>query len=155
MTRERSHSSKGLFWRWRKEELSLLGVAQKWKGPRDSGVSRGHGAGFLCCTSDRGTGILFLATGHRGSPALKAKSAVLGRLPWRKTTNELNSVDPPHRWPSTPHLVSARVESPIVRGNLSANQLLAAKGRAAWCRIKWESGHFVVFLWCPRLMSIT
>lgn len=71
-------------------------MAQKWKGPRDSGVSRGHGAGFLRCTSDRGTGILFLATGHRGSPALKAKSAVSGGLPQRKTANELTSVEARH-----------------------------------------------------------
>ena len=94
--RERSQPSKGLFWKWRKEEPSVLGAAQKWKEHRDSGVSRGHGAGLLCCISDRRTGILSLATGHWGSPALKAKYAVSGGRPWRKTTNELNSVETRH-----------------------------------------------------------
>ena len=92
------------------EKSSIKGIILKIKEGGAGSTGRGSEVGMtqkfrrlhrawdwlFCFNSERGTGILSLATGHWESAALQAESAVPNGLPQRKTTNELNSVESRH-----------------------------------------------------------
>lgn len=98
------------------------------RDPEIQASPEGMGLVSFCCTSDRGTGILFSLPGHRGSPALVPAICCAVADFGRETNNELTSVEARHAGGPALCLVSTRVESPITRGNLPQISLFSSKG---------------------------